>query len=141
VLDPATTREEYVAARYAPWISWTGTAFEWSVETTPEGLVIGLRSDDAPLDLVKRLTLADDGALRAEYEWSAPPGEGIFTVELTLSAEVPVEHDADDEWRHPVETVAKSERGLDRTRQGTGILLRWPASRGSASLRIGTVDR
>ena len=31
-----------------------------------------------------------------------------------------------DWWRHPVETLAKSERGLDRTRQGESITLRWP---------------
>jgi hypothetical protein len=32
--------------------------------------------------------------------------------------------------------VAKSERGLDRTLQGTCYLLRWPASSGSAQVDI-----
>jgi hypothetical protein len=39
-------------------------------------------------------------------------------------------------WRHPVETVAKSERGLDRTRQGESITLRWPVSLGAAGLHL-----
>lgn len=141
LLDPATSRDDYAAARYTPRVSWTGVPFAWAIETLPDGLAIGFRNDDAPLGLVKRLTFAPDGTLRAEYEWSAPHDDGVFTVELTLSTDVPLEHDADDEWRQPVETVAKSERGLDRTRQGTGVLLRWPASRGSASLRVGAVER
>ena len=39
-------------------------------------------------------------------------------------------------WRHPIETVAKSERGLDRTRQGESLTFRWPAHLGEASLEI-----
>ena len=39
-------------------------------------------------------------------------------------------------WRHPIETVAKSERGLDRTRQGESLTFRWPARLGEASLQV-----
>jgi hypothetical protein len=39
-----------------------------------------------------------------------------------------------DPWHFPIETVAKSERGLDRTRQGESLTLRWPVRLGEASL-------
>ncbi len=138
VLDPATSRQDYEQASYTPRISWTAVPFEWAMETTPEGLAIGLHNDTAPLGLAKRITFSHDGALHAEYEW-CPPDDHVgqlFTVELTLADDLPVEHDAEDEWRHEVETVAKSERGLDHTRQGTGVLLRWPLGRGTAWVRV-----
>jgi hypothetical protein len=39
-------------------------------------------------------------------------------------------------WEHPIETVAKSERGLDRTLQGISYLVRWPATAGSGEVLI-----
>lgn len=138
ILDGATTREEYEQARYVPVISWTTTPFEWALENLPDGIAIGMRNDAAPLGLVKRITFSSGGALHAEYEWAAPSDSEhrFFTVELTLADEVPLEHDAEDEWRFSVETVAKSERGLDRTRQGTGVLLRWAMGRGKARVKV-----
>ena len=43
---------------------------------------------------------------------------------------------AADEWRFPIETVAKSERGLDRTRQGESVTPRWPVRLGKATVEI-----
>jgi hypothetical protein len=138
VLDATITRSDYEKASYAPRISWTTTAFEWATEPLPEGLAIALHSDTAPLGLVKRITFSHAGALRADYEWTPPANSAgqLFTVELTLADDLPLEHDADEEWRYSVETIAKSERGLDRTHQGTGILLRWPLERGKAWVRV-----
>jgi alpha-amylase len=138
VLDAATTREEYEQVRYTPVTSWTATRFEWAIENLPDGIAIGLRNDSAPLGLVKRITFSSAGALHAEYEWAAPTDSGsrVFTVELTLADDVPLEHDAEAEWRFAVETVSKSERGLDRSRQGTGVLLRWPLGRGKGWVKL-----
>jgi len=43
---------------------------------------------------------------------------------------------AADIWTFPIETVAKSERGLDRTRQGESFTLRWPVEIGTATIEI-----
>ena len=40
-----------------------------------------------------------------------------------------------DRWTFPVETVAKSERGLDRTCQGESVTLRWPLPPGTGAPR------
>ena len=41
---------------------------------------------------------------------------------------------AAEEWRFDIETVAKSERGFDRTRQGESVTLHWPVAAGAAAL-------
>jgi hypothetical protein len=43
---------------------------------------------------------------------------------------------APEEWRFDIETVAKSERGLDRTRQGENVTLRWPVELGGAAVEL-----
>jgi Domain of unknown function (DUF1926) len=43
---------------------------------------------------------------------------------------------AAEEWRFDIETVAKSERGFDRTRQGENVTLRWPVELGAAALEL-----
>ncbi len=54
-----------------------------------------------------------------------------FATELSLAAPLRLRcAPAAEEWRFPIETVAKSERGLDRTRQGESVTLRWPVELG-----------
>ena len=88
--------------------------------------------------LAKLIRFGSDGELTVSYAWD--PGaapEEVFTTELSLAAQLTLAPTPDaDIWRHPIETVAKSERGLDRTRQGESVTLRWPARLGEASLRL-----
>jgi hypothetical protein len=75
------------------------------------------------------------------YGWDPALGGGDqgerFTTELSLFA--PLEIDCSPEaetWRYSIDTVAKSERGLDRTRQGESITLRWPVTAGEAEVNL-----
>ena len=86
--------------------------------------------------LAKEVQVSAAGGIVASYSWEAR-GEGWFTTELTLSGEIAMEHDAEEVWTAPVETVSKSERGMERTRQGDAVLLRWPIARGAGSVRLG----
>ena len=61
---------------------------------------------------------------------------GVFRTNPSLSRSVTLETDADGEWRHPIETVAKSERGLERTVQGEAVMLGWPVAAGRGRVRI-----
>ena len=71
----------------------------------------------------------------AENDFAAP--DDLFAVELSLFGLLrPEPEPAAEWWRFPIETVAKSERGLDRTRQGESITLRWPVRLGSASVTL-----
>jgi hypothetical protein len=60
-----------------------------------------------------------------------------FTSELSLDRERRVAvSDGADIWSYPIETVAKSERGLDRTVQGVSYLVRWPATAGRGHVEL-----
>jgi hypothetical protein len=92
----------------------------------------------------KRLEFSSDGTLRVSYRWNpslAQPGD-FFTTELSLFAPLDLTSEpAADIWSFPIETVAKSERGLDRTRQGDSTTFRWPVHLERASLRIQVAGR
>ncbi|MFL5450202.1 MAG: alpha-amylase/4-alpha-glucanotransferase domain-containing protein, partial [Gemmatimonadales bacterium] len=63
--------------------------------------------------------------------------DDIFTTELSLAGPLDVRSTPrSEEWRFDIETVAKSERGLDRTRQGESITLRWPVQRRQTAVEI-----
>ena len=83
-------------------------------------------------------------SLTAQYEWGADAGApgDFFTVELSLFRPLGVTSTPDAEvWTHPVETTAKSERGLDRTLQGESVTLRWPVELGAAVVRLTAPDQ
>lgn len=89
--------------------------------------------------MTKRLTIADDGTITAEFTWDSSEDVPWFATELSVAGQVEIETNAVREWRYPIETVAKSERGFDRTVQGTAIVLAWPApvGHGKVILRSG----
>jgi hypothetical protein len=116
--------------------SWTSSAFAADVKQTSDQVSVVLTSPDGTPSLAKEIQVSAAGAVGARYRWDAA-GEGWFTVELTLSGEIALAHDAEETWSAPVETVSKSERGMERTRQGDAMLLRWPLSRGSGNIRLG----
>lgn len=89
--------------------------------------------------LEKLLRFRPDGSIEAEFSWSGDkyPEDCVFTTELSLAAPMEVEVDGDAEiWRYDVETVAKSERGLDRTKQGEAVVIRVPVAQSSLRLIV-----
>jgi alpha-amylase len=136
ILSRDLSREAWAAASYQPVFSWTSSAFAADVKQTSDQVSVVLTSPDGTPSLAKEIQVSAAGAVGARYRWDAA-GEGWFTVELTLSGEIALAHDAEETWSAPVETVSKSERGMERTRQGDAMLLRWPLSRGSGNIRLG----
>lgn len=136
VLSPDVTREAWAAARYQPVVSWTRANFAFNVKQAGDQVSVVLQSPEGMLPLAKEVRISAAGAIGAGYRWEAA-GPGWFTVELTLSGEIAMEHDAEEVWTATVETVSKSERGMERTRQGDATLLRWPLARGSGRIRLG----
>jgi len=96
---------------------------------------LSFHADGAPL--LKCLRIAADGQLAVSYEWAAAAAGdadgAVFAPELSLFRPLALRFDPEPEvWAFPVETVAKSERGLDRTRQGESVTPRWPPGRARA---------
>lgn len=122
---------------------WSGDAVHRSWATVAMSPATRLRRDEIDVvlsggGLEKTLTFTAAGALRASYRWDPAgyPAGAVFATELSLSRDVAITAPHADVIRYPINTVAKSERGLEETLQGTAIVARWPASRGQAQLEI-----
>jgi 4-alpha-glucanotransferase len=137
LLPAGLSKEQYASGDYPRVHSWAGLPFRYAAQRRRGGLEIACASDDT-VRLAKLIRFGGDGELAVRYAWN--PGaapDDVFTTELSLAGDLTVESTPDAEiWRYPIETVAKSERGLDRTRQGESVTLRWPARLGEASLVI-----
>jgi alpha-amylase len=137
VLLADVTRESYAQAAYEPIVSFARLRMAADVETGADAVTITLHARDARM--TKRLRFYSDGAVRVMFMWdpSAFPADAWFTTELSLARPHAVWTKPGAEvWEHPIETVAKSERGLDRTLQGTAYLIRWPVGTGTAEVAL-----
>ncbi len=135
VLPPDLTLETYAAGRYTPVRSWARTPLRHRVETGAGWLEVVLEGPG----LEKRIRVAEDGALAVTYRWdgAAFPAGARWAPELSLSGAPHLETEGAAElWRFPIETVAKSERGLERTVQGESITPLWPVSAGAARVEL-----
>jgi alpha-amylase len=134
-LDP----DRYARGEYQPLVSWARSPAEHAVRRRGGALEVSLALDAGGRRLEKVLRFERGGGVEARYRWD--PALAVendrFTTELSVFGTLEPGATPDAEWwRYPVETVAKSERGLDRTRQGESITLRWPGSLGAAVVRL-----
>ena len=89
--------------------------------------------------LTKRIRFAEDGSITVSWSWdpAAFDPASRFSSECSFFRPLEIEAvSAAAKWVTPVETVAKSEKGLDRTVQGESVTLLWTASVGSAKLVV-----
>jgi alpha-amylase len=143
MLAPGVTAEAYARGHYSPVRSWARTPAAYEIER-PRGAVeirCSLPADGVSAQpLRKSLRFAADGKLAVAYEWdpAIASGEDLFAPEISVFRPISLHCDPTAEvWAFPIETVAKSERGLDRTLQGESLTPRWPVSTGAARLEIG----
>jgi alpha-amylase len=136
ILAGETTAETYASVAYVPRASWEVVPLAFESSVTRDEAAFEFTAPDGSLRKTLRFTPA--GSVTVEYDWTAGSADDVFAVELSLFR--PLRLAASPEptiWRHPVETVSKSERGLDRTVQGESITLRWPAALGHALVALG----
>jgi hypothetical protein len=121
MLPPGLPRDVYERAEYAAIRSWARTPMTWTLEQSAGAVTIRLRDGDT---LEKRITIGERGDVRVHWRWDgqAWPADASFAPELSLARDIPVHAPgAVETWRYPIETVAKSEKGLDRTVQGMSV--------------------
>jgi alpha-amylase len=147
VLPSALPLHSYSSGDYWPVRSWSQSPCRFTIERPADAIEIhcsftGPDGRDAALS--KRLRFEADGALSVRYRWDPSIGhaDDFFAPELSLFAplELRTEPTA-DLWTFPIETVAKSERGFDRTRQGESVTLRWPVQIGEALVELDPAGR
>ena len=135
VLAADLSRETYASGRYAPLRTWARSPLRYRIEADARAAEVVLEGDG----LEKRVRLVADGTLAVSYRWDAAglPADARFAPEISLAAPLDVRTEpAAESWRFPVETVAKSERGLERTPQGESYTPLIPVGSGAASVAL-----
>jgi len=138
VLPADLTVDAYAAGGYAAPVSWARTAMRHRIEKSAAAVDVVLEATEGPA-LEKRIRVGADGTLAAAYRWDAAAFDagGRFAPEISLAAPLEIETDAAaPPWRFAIETVAKSERGLERTRQGESLTPLWPVEAGAARIAL-----
>jgi 4-alpha-glucanotransferase len=136
IVPRGVTQEQYAQGNYWPHQSWTGVQCGFTIERQ-HGCIAVVCSFPGQPGLEKRVEFAADGSIGVSFQWDPSSGhpDDLFTSELSLFAPLEIRSDpAAELWSFPIETVAKSERGLDRTRQGQSVTLRWPVHLGRAAV-------
>jgi alpha-amylase len=131
ILPKSLTLEQYAGGEYWPAVSWARVPAGVEVARRRGALEVICRLLIGRSEMVKRYRFDRAGGLRVTYTWD--PGlaapDDWFAPEISSASPLDFECEpAADLWRFPIETVAKSERGFDRTRQGESFTLRWPVA-------------
>jgi alpha-amylase/alpha-mannosidase (GH57 family) len=138
VLPGDLAMDAYASGKFPASRSWARDAMRFRIETSGSAVEVALEPEgDAAME--KRIRVEADGTLSVSYRWDvrAYPGDSRFAPEISLAAplELRVAPQA-DLWQFAIETVAKSERGLERTVQGQSHTPLWPASVGAARVEL-----
>ncbi len=139
VLPRGVAAGDYARGAYWPVLSWARRRCECTVSRRAEGLEVECVSEGGREGLSKRFRFEPDGRITLSYSWdtSIADPEDLFAPEFSIAGDLELRCTPPaDEWRYAIETVAKSERGLDRTRQGESVTLRWPIRLGEAMVEI-----
>ncbi len=139
LLPGGVSLPDYTTGNYWALVSWARRRCDCTVERRHGAVEVVCTVADGRARLEKRIRCDADGRIGVRWAWdpeAAEPGDR-FATELSLAGPVRLAASpAADEWRFDIETVAKSERGFDRTRQGENVTLRWPVELGAASVEL-----
>ena len=141
VLTSGVSLEAYARGDYQPVLSWARVAGTCVVDRVGDDVEVrcSLSTSEAGAALRKSLRFSASGTVTVTYQWEGAPagGQDLFATELSLFRPLAISAEPEpDVWTFPIETVAKSERGLDRTLQGESVTLRWPLALGSARVTL-----
>ena len=137
ILPRSLGLEAYAGGDYQPVHSWAGARFDYAVQRRRGALEIACATGEGRERLAKLIRFGGDGEVTVRYAWDpgASGPDDLFSTEISLAGSLePETTPAAEPWRFAIETVAKSERGLDRTRQGESLTLRWPVHLGEAAV-------
>jgi hypothetical protein len=135
ILSADITPDRHARADYTPIKSWARSRLEFDVIEQQDAVEIVCTGDG----IEKRIRFSENGEIAVSWTWnpSAFDANAKFASEISLFRPLDIVGSPDaTKWSAPVETVSKSEKGLDRTVQGESVTLQWSAALGGASLRV-----
>jgi len=137
VFGPETDAAALAAGGAHGQYGWADAPLEWVVTVDGERLRVVVSQTET--GFAKTYVFAASGLEAVEFTWRPPDADDRwFATEVSHQGPLALHGDPEAEtWSYPIETVAKSERGLERTLQGTATVLRWPARLGAARIQVG----
>jgi len=132
---PAAITADDVVGGAEPVVSWAMREATWTAEPATPGVIVRLQF----AGLRKDVTVSGDGTLDVRLRWEPDPrwpDDAWFTTELSLFRPLEIDAPGARLWRYPIETVAKSEKGFDRTVQGESVTLGWAVADGEARFSV-----
>jgi alpha-amylase len=137
MLPPRLGADDYARADYQPVASWARASLAATVSVDGEAIEIVMTGR---FGFEKRIRFDADGSLSVSWAWDSAdfPADALFAPEISLARPLVIRAEPDVQalWRYPIETVAKSERGLDRTVQGESMTPIWRARLGAARIDL-----
>jgi alpha-amylase len=135
----------YARGDYDPCWTVSNARLDMDVTKETDGVGVSFRAVEAGVTVFeKSYHFLTGGRLVAEYRWNAAAlgSDTIFApevsysgpMELTCSPGTPV-------WSYDIVTVAKSEKALETTVQGSAVTPLWPVAVGEARIEIRTSGR
>ena len=133
VIPLATSRDDFINGRSVPIRSWAAQEMQADDRAADDVATLAFRCHDLTKTIAVRAT-----AISCEWHWNPDqhPLHAWFTTELSYSAPLAVEAPGSERWSYDIETVAKSEKGFDRSSQGSALVLRWPIAAGTARVTV-----
>ncbi len=133
LLPHEATTEAIVAGTQEPIRSWAREQLETQVAVDEDLVTLTLAAPDR--SLVKKIEVTARGQVTISWRWA--PERGWFTSEFSFSDVPDAKPDRDAKLvRYPIETVSKSEKGLDRTVQGDSIVVVWDGMRAEGKVTL-----
>jgi hypothetical protein len=139
VLPAGLAFEAYASGDYAPLASWARARMTFAVESAAGEVLVRLQPVGGHRNLLKEVAVGADGRVRVRYRLAleGPIAGGRFAPELSFGTPLELRLDPEVEpWRFPIETVAKSERGLEKTLQGISFTPVFPTGTEECTIEI-----
>ena len=111
----------------------------FAVESAAGEVLVRLQPVGGHRNLLKEVAVGADGRVRVRYRLAleGPIAGGRFAPELSFGTPLELRLDPEVEpWRFPIETVAKSERGLEKTLQGISFTPVFPTGTEECTIEI-----
>jgi 4-alpha-glucanotransferase len=132
---PGSITVAELAGGALPLHSWALAPARWEQRNEADALIFRCELDG----LVKTLRFHPDGGVEVTFAWERQPDwpeDCWFSTELSLARPLELDASRAVQWRYPIETVAKSEQGLERTLQGESVTLAWPVTSNAARVTL-----
>jgi 4-alpha-glucanotransferase len=138
IIQPSVDEAGYAAASYEPVRSWAAARCSVEVERAAACVVVRCAADDFSVTW----SFSSHGAVEGVWNWDGSSFDQGDRLALELSLGTPMQIDspsAFDTWRYPIETHAKSERGMEHVRQGESVTALFDARAGQARISLNVV--